>query len=162
MLSNRASPYLALPRTTHMTKIYFATTLDQYDKPEYPTVLADVRGYFGPEAEILESRALWHSNDHWRGAWPGLLPTVDALAVWPRPDGTIGAGVYREVQDAREHGIPVHIFANADAAPARRFTMVPLMPAVGRPNFQRFGMIYPYKSRAKRSVARVGGDSDGS
>lgn len=174
---SRNNPPGRFPKQTHMRRIYLATVIDQYESPGYANVLEAVKAFFGPSAKILEARSLWNSNDEWRAGWPRLLPTVDALAVWPRPDRTLGAGLFREIEDARKHRVPVFIFASADEAPFSRFAMVPLVPAVGRPNLRIFGMIQPRTPRAKtrakssfRPVARVelspgvavGGERDGS
>jgi len=74
---------------------------------EYRRVREQVREA-QPDHELVDPRSLWRSDDAWRRAWPGQLAQLDLLIV-AAPDGTIGAGVGRELFDALYHGVKVRV-----------------------------------------------------
>lgn len=71
-----------------------------------------------------------------------MLPTLAAVAFFCDRDGTIGAGVFQEIADARRAGLPIFGLTNDvvpqlrtrfalrsfDGADARRFARVAFLP----------------------------------
>lgn len=91
-----------------MKTVYLATPKERYADPSYPVVLSALRQRFpSSECELIEpAKADW-TNKEWSDAWETLQPTIDSLVLWPRPDGSVGAGCYQEVMDTQRSGKPV-------------------------------------------------------
>lgn len=87
-------------------RVYVASSLHTFDTPRYGTELARIREHF-PHAEIVPARGLFGSNADWKRGWPALLPTIDALVFFADDDGYVGLGVWTELCDADERGIPI-------------------------------------------------------
>ena len=92
--------------------VYLATTIDQYRHADYRQVRGAVAARFrSREWMIFEpARCNWTSAD-WLRVWPRLLCWIDALVIWPRPDGGVGYGVFQEAQDIQRLGRPVYVIA---------------------------------------------------
>lgn len=93
-------------------RIYLASPLSTYRTPRYDAVLALIEARY-PHAELLPARSLFQSNEEWRQRWPGLLATLTDLVFFAVPDGSVGLGVWCEVQDAADR-MPVWFVDAAD------------------------------------------------
>lgn len=98
-----------------------------------------------PGAAIIDPARLWSSNGEWLSAWPGLLPAIDVVVLWPDEDGWLSDGCLREVADAIAEGLPIvtlnqestlRTFAGFRAAPAS-----PLPPGTLHLDPQRSGLL---------------------
>lgn len=79
--------------------IYLSTVKDQYDHPLYPKIRRRIREIF-PGCRLIEpARSSW-DREAWLQTWRRILPELDLLIIWPRPDGTVGAGILQEILDA--------------------------------------------------------------
>jgi hypothetical protein len=105
-------------------RVYVASPLSTYRTPRYDAMVARVRVLF-PQAEILPAREVFRSNADWRARWACIMPTLAAVVVFPDTGGWIGAGVWKEVHDARNHGIPVYVLD--DAGDVRGWEAIRLM-----------------------------------
>lgn len=94
-------------------RVYVASSLSTYDTPDYSTKLERITELF-PNAEILAARGLFTSNADWRQKWPGIVSQIDALVFFDDADGYIGYGVWTEISDAIERGIPVYALGPGD------------------------------------------------
>lgn len=86
-------------------RVYVASPIQTYATPRYDAMLARLRQLL-PQAEVLPARDLFTSNEDWRQRWPVLLPTLDALVFFDHR-GSIGRGVYQEIEDAAAAGLTV-------------------------------------------------------
>jgi len=61
-----------------------------------------------PACEIVDPEALaWTTNEAWLVGWREILGTLAGLVAFAAGDGTIGAGVLREIGDALNARVPV-------------------------------------------------------
>jgi hypothetical protein len=98
-------------RSRRRPQIYFAAPLDTMGAPAHRKALAAARRQFSGYRIIDPSRLCWNTAE-WLAEWPKLIPQLDALSIFPREDGTVGAGCFREIADARAAGIPVWVFSS--------------------------------------------------
>ena len=113
LIKPRQCVYLSAPRATHHTT-------------RYATMLSRVETRF-PRARIVHARDLFATSDDWLTKWPGVIACLTELVFITNPDGTIGAGVWQEIVDAKRFGIAVWGLADADVLyplAACRFTPV--------------------------------------
>ena len=105
------------PRRGRRRCVYLAAPIPTYRTSRYAWALAQVREQF-PDHELLSARDLYVSTEDWLAKWPTTLPTLDALVFIAAADRTIGAGVFREIVDARSRGLPVwHLSDSATLIP---------------------------------------------
>jgi hypothetical protein len=95
---------------TGKPRLYFAAPLDLMGTPDHRDAIVVARAQFPGHRIVDPSRKGWSTSD-WLTEWPGLLPLLETLTVIPREDGSIGAGCFREIYDARDAGIPVWVFS---------------------------------------------------
>lgn len=88
--------------------IYLATVTDQYSHPDYDKVLQRVRERFPGEVIFEPAKQGW-SLKQWQAEWPGLLADITTLIIWPRPDFTIGRGVFTEYTDCQGRSVPIAV-----------------------------------------------------
>lgn len=90
--------------------LYFSTPLDLFDHPDYIKARKVVSARFpeGTWAVFEPARCPWNTAE-WLRAWKRLRRQVDALVIWPRPDGSVGYGVYQEACDVQDSGKPVYV-----------------------------------------------------
>lgn len=86
--------------------VYVASSLSTFNTPRYDSELVRIRKHF-PHAEIVPARGLFSSNAEWKLGWPDLLATIDAIVFFADDDGCVGYGVWTELSDADERGIPI-------------------------------------------------------
>jgi len=92
--------------------IYLASPLPTYGTARYDRTVALVHAkYFGDP--LLEPRILFARNEDWRDLWPGTVASIARFVFLANPDHSIGAGVLRELCDARSQGVPIE-FASDD------------------------------------------------
>lgn len=97
-------------------RVYVASSLSTYATPEYARNLDRIAELF-PDAEILAPRDLFTSNSDWLRKWPGVVAQIDALIFFQDAQGYIGYGVWTEIHDAIDHGIPVSLLADSSLHP---------------------------------------------
>jgi hypothetical protein len=85
--------------------VYVAAPMRMYRTDRYNRQVARVRHSF-LRAAILDARSAWSSTADWRHRWPHVLATLAAVVVLA-DYGWIGAGVGKEVDDARATGVPI-------------------------------------------------------
>jgi len=91
-------------------RLYVATPKVMFETPMYfAHVRSSIRRVF-PDVELVFGASSFHSNADWLERWPEVLGSIDGLVFASDPDGWIGAGVYKEVEDAVAAGIPVGCF----------------------------------------------------
>ena len=91
-------------------RVYVASSLHTFNTPRYDVELNRIRTRF-PDAAIIPARGRFHSNRAWRRGWPKLLASIDAVVFFADDDGFIGLGVWTELCDADERGIPISYLA---------------------------------------------------
>lgn len=93
------------------TTIYIATVTDQYSHPAYWDVQLAVMNKFRKDGPIklIEAARLQWDLVCWKAAWPKILSTLNGLVVWPRPDFSIGRGVFTEIRDCQRANIPIWV-----------------------------------------------------
>lgn len=94
-------------------RVYVASSLSTYDTPRYDRMIDAVRLHF-PDADILPARDQFTSNADWRRKWPRMLPTLAAMVFFD-DRGTIGRGVYQEVEDAKARDLPIFYLSDDGA-----------------------------------------------
>lgn len=57
-----------------------------------------------PDATLINPATTFTSTAHWLAQWPELVLRLDAVIAFAAEDGTIGAGVARELLDAQVVG----------------------------------------------------------
>lgn len=88
-------------------KIYLAHPVSDYGSPQQAKMLALLAGA-GHTVENPD--AAWHQNgyrQHGMGYFTDLVETCDGLAFARFPDGTIGAGVAKEIERALTRRMPI-------------------------------------------------------
>lgn len=98
---------------TFTGRVYVASPIQTYTTPCYDTMLARVRVLL-PNAELIPARDCFTSNADWRQRWPALLRTLDALIFFDH-QGSIGRGVFQEIEDAQATALPVFYLPHAAA-----------------------------------------------
>lgn len=86
-------------------RVYLAAPLSMFGTVEYTRAIVTVKERF--PAEVLDAAALFQGNENWRERSSELLPMLDGLVFIADSDGSIGRGVYSEIQDVRSVGKPV-------------------------------------------------------
>jgi hypothetical protein len=56
---------------------------------------------------VIGAANLYRDQAHFERWWPRVLPLLNALSVLGEADGTVGRGVWTEVHDAFDRGLPV-------------------------------------------------------
>lgn len=87
-------------------RLYVASPLSTFNTPRYDSELQHLRAHFH-HADIVPARGLFTSNAEWKRGWPDILSTIDALVFFADDDGYVGYGVWTELSDAYERGIPI-------------------------------------------------------
>lgn len=93
--------------------VYLATVLDQFAHLRYEKAHQDTRTHFPVDSWAMfePARCSWTSKD-WLSTWPRLLCWIDALVIWPRPDASVGYGVYQEACDIQCLGRPIYVLSS--------------------------------------------------
>lgn len=91
-------------------RVYVASSLSTYSTARYEQMIDAARSHY-PQATILPARDQFTSTDDWRRRWPELLNTLQAVVFFADDDGYIGYGVFTELTDALDRGIPVRYLA---------------------------------------------------
>jgi hypothetical protein len=113
-------------RTSHV--VYVASPVTAYGTPARNWALAAIRKQASPDAVILDPAEMFCTNDEWLAEWPDIVRTLDELVIVPAVDGTIGAGVLREIADALAFGVPVTLWRPRGARiPWGSFRVAPIM-----------------------------------
>ena len=95
--------------------VYLATVLDQFNHADYRRVRRSIKRNLPASAwAIFEPARMPWTTPEWLKAWPRLLRWVDALVIWPRPDGSVGFGVYQEACDVERMDRPVYVVDSND------------------------------------------------
>lgn len=98
--------------------IYFARPTALYDTP------ADIRGYsvlISAGYRIVDPNSPLHQFGYCLNGMAWFLNLIeddaDALAYMTYPDGSVGAGVAREILEAHLHGLPVFRIVDRELIP---------------------------------------------
>jgi len=62
-----------------------------------------------PDDLLLNPAEMFATSTEWLIAWPRLVRRLDAMVAFPATDGTVGAGVVKELLDAVVYRIPVAV-----------------------------------------------------
>jgi hypothetical protein len=87
--------------------VYLASSMTTYQTPRYDAMIAHVQRAF-PGAELLPARGLYTSSAHWLATWPDHLKRLTATVFFAEVDGSVGKGVYKEIEDSLTAGLPVY------------------------------------------------------
>lgn len=77
-------------------------------------------------ARVVDGTTQFRDNDDWRRVWKWMLRSIDYLVVVPDGDGAIGTGVFKEMNDARSHGILVEFLIDGKPVSWREIDVVKL------------------------------------
>lgn len=88
-------------------QVYLAAPKSEYGSPRYARLVALTRKHF-PDAEVIEARTAFSDTADWRASWPDILATLSALVFLTTETGWIGRGVWAEIREARDLGLPVY------------------------------------------------------
>jgi hypothetical protein len=99
-------------------RVYVASPIGTYGLGLYDRQVAAIRRRL-PRAKLILARGLFADNEDWRARWPAIVRSIDKLVFFTAPDRTIGLGVFTEIGDALNLGIPVAFLS-------RRGTLHPL------------------------------------
>lgn len=100
--------------------VYLASPVSVMEAPRCDTALAIVNEAL-PNAAIVEHQREFFDTAAWLIRWPAMLRTLGAIVFFPAADGTIGAGVAREIMDGLARGIPVRFLdLDGDIDPPNR------------------------------------------
>jgi hypothetical protein len=88
--------------------------MDQYFHPAYGAIQLAVMGKFRKSGavKLIEPALMNWDLSGWSNTWRKIVASLDALVAWPRPDFSIGRGVFTEIQDCQRANIPVWIVTN--------------------------------------------------
>jgi hypothetical protein len=99
--------YVAMPKVVFQYPGFYRLTLEE------------IRSVY-EGAELVEGAREFSSNQDWLQRWPELLPTLDGLVFGSAPGRVVGAGVVREVVDARVRGLPVEYLERGEPRPVSK------------------------------------------
>ncbi len=108
-------------RTLPRIGTYFASPLPTYGTARYDRILALVGATY-PNEPVFEPRHLFAGHDDWRAQWPDIVRSIARLVFFANDDGSLGAGVVRELHDARWHNVPI-AFASDDGTLVSTYTL---------------------------------------
>jgi len=108
-------------RTLSRIGTYLASPLSTYGTTRYDRILALLRATY-PNEPILEPRFLFTRHNDWRSRWPSIVCSIARVVFFANDDRSLGAGVVREIHDARWHGVPT-AFAADDGALVSTYTL---------------------------------------
>lgn len=89
-------------------KVYFAHPVTEYDTP-VETHIAETFERSCPEAQVTNPNGPQHSEGYKKEGWPyfdRLVKEHDGVVFTCHSNGTIGAGVYKEVSALLDRGCP--------------------------------------------------------
>jgi transcriptional regulator with XRE-family HTH domain len=104
--------------------VYVAAPL-VIDRPTIDAALRAIEARYRG-ARIVDGTTQFRDNDDWRRVWKWMLRSIDYLVVVPAADGTVGTGVFKEVNDARAHGVLVEFLIDGTAVSWREVDLVKL------------------------------------
>ena len=113
---NRLQPYLStssrstarVPPELARKAVYLAAPVSAYDSRAYD---AAQDALMAAGCFVIAAREAFSSTEDWLRRFPRLLRSAQAVVVVPAEDQTVGAGVLREVVEARVLGLPVYLFS---------------------------------------------------
>lgn len=109
-------------------RIYFASPVGTFGTVRYGRKLSALRRRF-PNTDVVEPCHLFLSTTDWLCHWDYLVTTFDAVVFFTSPNGAIGFGVHKEVNDAQERGLPVYWLNDAGRLiPDSGFALITLPP----------------------------------
>ncbi len=96
---------------TARSGIYLASPIPTYATVRYDRMSDLVQSRY-PGETVLEARRLFTSSEDWRAQWPGIVARIARLVFFANEDGSLGAGVMRELYDARWHNVPIEFITD--------------------------------------------------
>jgi hypothetical protein len=94
--------YVGSPVTTYSTKRY--DTLKKAIQNDFPAI--------HPGSTFLFARGLYGSSQEWKRKWPSTLHTIGGMLFFTDTDNCIGRGVWIELRDVFNRGLPVYFVTN--------------------------------------------------
>jgi hypothetical protein len=91
-------------------RVYVASPVGTYDLPLYGRQVAALHRW-PPDATLILARDAFTDTADWLTCWPAIVPRIDALVFFAATDRTIGAGVFQEIADALNQGVPVRFLS---------------------------------------------------
>lgn len=99
--------------------VYVASPMSTYETARYAQKVKCIQEWAGQRfknPEILAARDLYADHDDFERKWSQIVRSLRAMVVFTAENGTIGAGVAREISDCVGVGVLVFVwFDNAKA-----------------------------------------------
>lgn len=113
---------------TAAPRVYAAHSKVSYWTDHEAACLDALAGHF-PGWEIVNPAGRYRTDTGWLRAWPRMLSTLDALALFGDETGCIGVGCMKETTDAIFAGIPLYVL---DAGHLHELAALDLVSAAER------------------------------
>jgi hypothetical protein len=91
---------------THPPNVYLASPIATYYTLRYDRMRAHVERLF-PGAAIVAARGLYRNSADFLRRWPTIRHSLSTLVFFTDEQQYIGYGVFTEIRDARDGGLPV-------------------------------------------------------
>lgn len=113
-------------------RIYVASPTPTFGTDYHRRMLCYVRACL-PGADLVLPSDVFESTEDWLRQWPNVLASLTGLVFFAEPDGTLGMGVCKEVQDAEAAGLPVwHLDGSRQLHTMGTESLVPFQPQTPR------------------------------
>jgi hypothetical protein len=117
--------------------VYLAGPVSTFEDDRYERAL-EVLDALMPRAWIIDVRGMFRNSREWRKGWPRVLHGIDRLVFITSTDGTIGRGTAREIFDAHEERLPVHMLGESELVPLESLMFISTsLVFKGRPSWSR-------------------------
>jgi hypothetical protein len=127
-----------VPQDTPHEVVYLATSMSTYDTPRYDAMIAHVQRAW-PNAELLPARGLYTSSLHWLATWPHHLKRLTATVFFADTDGSVGKGVFKEIEDSLAAGIPVYyLYDDGGMVPREAISLILIRAGV---NWRKYAQV---------------------
>jgi hypothetical protein len=100
--------------------VYLAAPISAYSSRTYDAAEATLgaTGCF-----VVAARDAFSGTEDWLRRFPGILRSMQAVVVVPAEDHTVGAGVLREIVEARVLDLPIYLFSGSRFHPLSSATL---------------------------------------
>jgi hypothetical protein len=110
------------PHCTRPPYLYLAASLDAREDSVYYPACLRLAEFAYPELDVVEGIREFDGQGDWQSRHRALIRNANRLVCVPRPDGTIGAGVMREIVEAVFCHVPVHVATPGHLIPLEAVT----------------------------------------
>jgi hypothetical protein len=132
-------PDIAPPRERREV-VYLASSMSTYQTPRYDAMVAHVQRAW-PDAELLPARGLYTSSAHWLATWPNHLARLTATVFFADVDGSVGKGVYKEIEDALAASLPVfYLYDDGGMVPREAVSLILIRDGM---NWRKYARVEP-------------------